>query len=175
MLRRFPPGGLLSWALAQAAAGAVLLMGSVAQPRLWAVLIALFVLVSAVGFALPNASALAMDRHRPIAGSASAVLGLSQYALATVTTPLVGLGDRASTCAGHHRAGSVATGALAAAWRPARPPGANAARPATAGDDGPPDRSGQSLRAPPRRQRAGQQADADHRDTSPATTHLVPG
>ncbi len=60
------------------------------------VLIALFVMVSAVGFALPNASAIAMDRHRRIAGSASALLGLTQFALGAVTAPLVGLGDPAS-------------------------------------------------------------------------------
>jgi DHA1 family bicyclomycin/chloramphenicol resistance-like MFS transporter len=34
-----------------------------------------------------------MDRHRRIAGSASALLGLTQFALGAVTAPLVGLGD----------------------------------------------------------------------------------
>jgi DHA1 family bicyclomycin/chloramphenicol resistance-like MFS transporter len=57
------------------------------------VLVSLFVLVSAVGFALPHASAIAMDRHRGIAGSASALLGLTQFALGAVTAPLVGIGD----------------------------------------------------------------------------------
>jgi DHA1 family bicyclomycin/chloramphenicol resistance-like MFS transporter len=57
------------------------------------VLVSLFVMVSAVGFALPQASAIAMDRHRRIAGSASALLGLTQFALGAVTAPLVGLGD----------------------------------------------------------------------------------
>ena len=37
-----------------------------------------------------------MDRHRRIAGSASALLGLMQFALGAVTAPLVGLGDGAS-------------------------------------------------------------------------------
>ena len=57
------------------------------------VLVSLFVMVSAVGFALPHASAIAMDRHRRIAGSASALLGLTQFALGAVTAPLVGIGD----------------------------------------------------------------------------------
>ena len=117
LLRRFPPAGLLSWALAQAAAGAVLLTVSVVGGLgLWAVLTGLFVLVSSVGFALPNSSALAMDRHRPIAGAASAVFGLFQYALATVTTVLVGLGDRAvGTALAITALGSVVIGALAMA------------------------------------------------------------
>ena len=60
------------------------------------VLVSLFVMVSAVGFALPHASAIAMDRHRRIAGSASALLGLTQFALGAVTAPLVGIGDVSS-------------------------------------------------------------------------------
>ncbi|MET0863271.1 MAG: hypothetical protein ABWZ98_02945, partial [Nakamurella sp.] len=60
------------------------------------VLVSVFVLVSAVGLALPHASAIAMDRHRTIAGSASALLGLTQFALGAVTAPLVGIGDSSS-------------------------------------------------------------------------------
>jgi DHA1 family bicyclomycin/chloramphenicol resistance-like MFS transporter len=37
-----------------------------------------------------------MDRHRPIAGAASAVFGLLQFALGALAAPLVGLGDRAA-------------------------------------------------------------------------------
>ncbi len=117
LLRRFSPAALLRWALGQSAAGAALLTVSVfGGLGLWSVLVALFVMVSAVGFALPNASALAMDRHRPIAGAASAVFGLFQYALATVTTVLVGLGDRAvGTALAVTALGSIVIGALALA------------------------------------------------------------
>jgi len=88
---------LLTIGVLQGVVGAVLLAVTVAAGwGLPMVLAALFVMVSAVGFALPNASAIAMDRHRRIAGSASALLGLTQFALGAVTAPLVGLGDPAS-------------------------------------------------------------------------------
>ena len=97
LLGRVSPLVLLAVGVLQGLVGALLLAVTVAAGAgLTMVLIALFVLVSAVGFALPNASAIAMDRHRRIAGSASALLGLSQFALGAVTAPLVGLGDPAS-------------------------------------------------------------------------------
>ena len=97
LLRRITSLVLLTVGVVQALVGAVLLAVTVfAGGGLAMVLIALFVMVSAVGFALPHASAIAMDRHRRIAGSASALLGLTQFALGAVTAPLVGLGDPAS-------------------------------------------------------------------------------
>ena len=97
LLRRISSRTLLTVGVVQAAVGAVLLAITVfAGGGLAMVLTALFVMVSAVGFALPHASAIAMDRHRRIAGSASALLGLTQFALGAVTAPLVGLGDPSS-------------------------------------------------------------------------------
>jgi DHA1 family bicyclomycin/chloramphenicol resistance-like MFS transporter len=94
LLRRTTSFVLLSWGVGQALAGAITLAATVfAGWGLPMVLVSLFVMVSAVGFALPHASAIAMDRHRRIAGSASALLGLTQFALGAVTAPLVGLGD----------------------------------------------------------------------------------
>ena len=85
---------LLTVGVGQALLGAVLLTATVlAGWGLAPTLVSLFVMVSAVGFALPHASAIAMDRHRRIAGSASALLGLTQFALGAVTARLVGLGD----------------------------------------------------------------------------------
>ncbi len=97
LLRRVSSLVLLTVGVVQGLVGAALLAVTVFVGwGLVMVLIALFVMVSAVGFALPNASAIAMDRHRRIAGSASALLGLTQFALGAVTAPLVGLGDPAS-------------------------------------------------------------------------------
>jgi len=94
LLRRTTSFVLLSWGVGQALVGAIVLTATVfAGWGLTMVLVSLFVMVSAVGFALPHASAIAMDRHRRIAGSASALLGLTQFALGAVTAPLVGLGD----------------------------------------------------------------------------------
>jgi len=94
LLQRTTSFALLTWGVGQALAGAVLLTVTVLTGwGLVMVLLSLFVMVSAVGFALPHASAIAMDRHRRIAGSASALLGLSQFALGALAAPLVGLGD----------------------------------------------------------------------------------
>ena len=95
LLRRFTPADLLTWAVGQCVVGAVgLSLALTLRWGLFPVLAALFVMVSAVGLALPFASVLAMDRHREIAGAASALLGTLQYALGAITAPLVGLGDR---------------------------------------------------------------------------------
>ncbi len=97
LLRRVTSLSLLTLGVGQGLVGATLLAAAVwAGWGLAMVLVALFIMVSAVGFALPNASAIAMDRHRRIAGSASALLGLTQFALGAVTAPLVGLGDPGS-------------------------------------------------------------------------------
>ena len=89
---------LLCGGVVQALFGAVLLTGDRAGRvgHCAMMLVSLFVMVSAVGFALPHASAIAMDRHRRIAGSASALLGLTQFALGAVTASTAGWGDVAA-------------------------------------------------------------------------------
>lgn len=95
LLVRTSAARVLTLGVAQAIVGAVaLLTVTLVGAGLFAVLAALFVMVSAVGFALPFSSAIAMDRHRRIAGTASALVGLAQYAFGALTAPLVGLGDR---------------------------------------------------------------------------------
>jgi DHA1 family bicyclomycin/chloramphenicol resistance-like MFS transporter len=95
LLRRYDPARLLRWGLLQGSIGALLVLLAVGlRWGLWPVLIALFVMVSAVGFASPDSSALAMDRHRRQAGAASAVYGSAQYATGTLATIVVGIGDR---------------------------------------------------------------------------------
>lgn len=98
LLRRgAAPARLLTYGVGQAGVGAVVLLVAVLTgSALPVVLIALWVMVSAVGITLPNASALVMDRHRGIAGAASAMFGLAQYTTAAITTPLVGIGDRSA-------------------------------------------------------------------------------
>ena len=95
LLHRTTSFALLSWGVGQALVGAVMLLVTVfAGWGLAMVLVSLFVMVSSVGLALPHSSAIAMDRHRRIAGAASALFGLAQFALGAVAAPLVGLGDR---------------------------------------------------------------------------------
>ncbi|MEN3585520.1 multidrug effflux MFS transporter [Streptomyces sp. ZYX-F-203] len=76
-----------------AAAAALLLMalGVFGDVGLWPVATALFVVMSAMGITLPNASALALSRVEHSAGSASALLGSSSFLIGAAASPLVGL------------------------------------------------------------------------------------
>ncbi|MFE3855111.1 multidrug effflux MFS transporter [Streptomyces griseorubiginosus] len=76
-----------------AAAVALLLMatGVFGEVGLAPVAAALFVLMSAMGLALPNAQSLALLRTRHSAGSASALLGTSSFLIGAIASPLVGM------------------------------------------------------------------------------------
>ncbi|MFJ3755658.1 multidrug effflux MFS transporter [Streptomyces sp. NPDC090080] len=79
------------------AATALLLMstGTFGSVGLAPVATALFVLMSAMGFTLPNAQSLALLRTRHTAGTASALLGTSSFLVGAVASPLVGIaGER---------------------------------------------------------------------------------
>ncbi|MFF8968265.1 multidrug effflux MFS transporter [Streptomyces sp. NPDC014995] len=75
------------------AATALLLMatGVFGEVGLLPVAAALFVLMSAMGVALPNAQTLALMRVRHSAGSASALLGTSSFLIGAIASPLVGI------------------------------------------------------------------------------------
>ena len=77
--------------LGNAAGGVALLAVLLAGVGLSGILPALFLVVASLGFVLPNATALALSAHPRTAGSASALLGLLQYALGAAAAPLVGL------------------------------------------------------------------------------------
>ncbi|MEU3752199.1 multidrug effflux MFS transporter [Streptomyces olivoreticuli] len=72
---------------------ALLLMASgvFGEPGLVPIAAGLFVLMSAMGLAMPNTNAQALMRSRDAAGSASALLGTSTFALGAVASPLVGI------------------------------------------------------------------------------------
>ncbi|MBO2457363.1 multidrug effflux MFS transporter [Actinomadura violacea] len=86
-------GRLLAAGLATVAAGGLLLLAAVlAGGGLPAVLPALFLVASGQGLIMPNATALALaDRPPRVTGSASALLGLSQFALGGAAGPLAGI------------------------------------------------------------------------------------
>jgi DHA1 family bicyclomycin/chloramphenicol resistance-like MFS transporter len=66
-------------------------------PQLWALVLGLFVLVSSMGFVMPNASVLALSGHPDAAGAASALLGVVQFAIGALAAPLVGIaGDHSA-------------------------------------------------------------------------------
>ncbi|MQY09547.1 multidrug effflux MFS transporter [Actinomadura macrotermitis] len=88
-LRRLLDAGLL----VVAAGGVALLVSVLAGAGLAGVLPALFLVVAGQGLVLPNATALALsDRPAHMAGSASALLGLAQFALGGAAAPLAGIG-----------------------------------------------------------------------------------
>jgi DHA1 family bicyclomycin/chloramphenicol resistance-like MFS transporter len=72
--------------------GAFVLLSAWARLPLPVLLVALFLLVSSIGLVMPNASSLALASHARSAGAASALLGVLQFVVGAVATPLVGLG-----------------------------------------------------------------------------------
>ncbi|MFE0056090.1 multidrug effflux MFS transporter [Streptomyces sp. NPDC059003] len=79
------------------AATALLLMttGVFGDVGLAPIAVGLFVLMSAMGLAMPNTNALALMRTKHAAGSASALLGTSSFLIGAVASPLVGVaGER---------------------------------------------------------------------------------
>lgn len=80
------------------AATALLLMtsGVFGDVGLVPVAAGLFVLMSAMGLAMPNTNALALMRTKHAAGSASALLGTSSFLIGAVASPLVGIAGDAT-------------------------------------------------------------------------------
>ncbi|MFJ3701942.1 MULTISPECIES: Bcr/CflA family multidrug efflux MFS transporter [Streptomyces] len=87
----------LGLAVISVAAVALLLMtsGVFGEVGLVPVAVGLFVLMSAMGLAMPNTNTQALMRTRHAAGSASALLGTSQFLIGAIASPLVGIaGER---------------------------------------------------------------------------------
>jgi DHA1 family bicyclomycin/chloramphenicol resistance-like MFS transporter len=89
LLRRFSERRLL---LAGAAGAAAAGLGMAASSRLglWAFIAAFVVLVASWGFVPANAVALGLRDNAPIAGAASALLGVLQYGIGGSAAPLAG-------------------------------------------------------------------------------------
>jgi DHA1 family bicyclomycin/chloramphenicol resistance-like MFS transporter len=93
LVRRVGATALLTVGVAVAfGAAALMLVGVLVSDSVLALLVPLFVLVSCTGLISPNATALALERHGSLAGSASALLGLAQFSVAAVVPPLASLG-----------------------------------------------------------------------------------
>lgn len=82
---------LLAWGIAGITLGGVsLLIAALSGVGLAGVLPALFVLVASLGLIMPNAATLALAEVRAV-GSASALLGVLQFAIGAIAAPLVGI------------------------------------------------------------------------------------
>ncbi|KRN75579.1 hypothetical protein IV73_GL000063 [Weissella kandleri] len=71
--------------------GTILLTTTLMGPRLGGVLLAFFMITSAVGGVQGMATSLAMQGQQAHSGSASALLGTSRYAIGGLMSPLVGM------------------------------------------------------------------------------------
>jgi MFS transporter, DHA1 family, multidrug resistance protein len=90
---RAGPRRLLVIGTATSAIGGVGVLAAVVfDLGLAALLPGFFLVVASLGLVLPNSSALALADHPRTAGSASALLGLSQFAIGAAAAPLAGVG-----------------------------------------------------------------------------------
>ena len=103
LLDRFAPRRLLVATLAVGVLGAAALTGAATGHSLTLFAVAMFVYVASIGLVMPNGTALALDRHPGMAGTASAVLGAIQSTIGSLAAPVVGL------VGGEHAAMPMAT------------------------------------------------------------------
>lgn len=102
LLRTLQPQQVLTAGLALGLLSSVVLLvtASTGAGGLLGVLLPLWAVLAAVGLALPNTPALALSRHGEAAGTAAALLGATQFGVAAVTAPFVGvLGNDAQAMA----------------------------------------------------------------------------
>lgn len=96
LVGRVAPRVLLRFGLCGMATGGIaflliVVIGGSGGVGLIGIVPALVILVSSLGFILPNSTALALTDHPRTAGSASALIGLLQYAVGATAAPLVGI------------------------------------------------------------------------------------
>ena len=98
LVGRVAPLRLLTIGLCVAACASMTLLAVVliGNAGLFGILPPLFVMLACLGFIMPNATVLALSGAPRIAGSASALLGLMQFALGAAIAPLVGLAGTGS-------------------------------------------------------------------------------
>jgi len=92
LVRHIEPRLLLaSGVIGSAAGGVALLVVTSTGAGLWPILAAFFIVVTSVGLVLPNAAALALEKHGSHAGAAAALLGFAQFLFGGLAAPLVGI------------------------------------------------------------------------------------
>src|SRR4051794_11124672 len=93
LVGRYGPRAMLNAGVWVSSVGGLgVLVSVVAGLGLPGLLPSLFVMVSSVGIVLPNSAALALADHPRTAGSASALLGVTQFATGALAAPLAGVG-----------------------------------------------------------------------------------
>ncbi|MQA15773.1 MAG: Bcr/CflA family efflux MFS transporter [Pseudonocardiaceae bacterium] len=133
LLRWFEPRQLLLAAVLGAATAGLLLLAAALTGfgGLGGLLVPLWAVLFAVGLALPNAPALALERHGEAAGTAASLLGAIQFGTGAVVSPLVGDVGNDATAMGAVMATAMllALAVLVLVVRPWRPVGRDVAEP----------------------------------------------
>lgn len=94
LVARLGPSRLLRIGIGICAGGAtVLLAAALAGSGLPLILLGVFSTVAGMGLVFPNSTALALSRHGSRAGAATALLGVAQFSMQAVISPLTGLGS----------------------------------------------------------------------------------
>ncbi len=92
LVRRFSPYSILPYAFCAMSVFCVLLVvGGVLNLGFWVFEVNLFFMISSLGFVVPNVTSLAMARFKSLSGTASALFGFTQFALAGAVSALVGV------------------------------------------------------------------------------------
>jgi DHA1 family bicyclomycin/chloramphenicol resistance-like MFS transporter len=115
LVGRFPLRWLLHRGLAVfALCGFVLFLSVMLDLGLIGLLIPLYAMMWTMGFIFPNSTALALTDYPHAAGSASAFLGLAQFATGAIAAPLVGIAGEDSAVPMAIIIGAASAGALVA-------------------------------------------------------------
>ncbi len=122
LVERIDPRRLIAIGLSGVGVGvaAFLCFALLAVP-VWLLAVAVFAIVASLGFVFGNATALALGAVPGAAGSASALLGALQFALAAVVSPLVSIGGE-QTAVPLAIVMAIAIAIAAIAFAAARPP-----------------------------------------------------
>ncbi|MCC4909017.1 multidrug effflux MFS transporter [Microbacterium sp. cx-59] len=89
---RFGPQWVMAFSTAALVISAVaIIVADQAGLGLWGIVVPLFVFMTACGFTFPCAQVLALDRHGNAAGTAQSILGATNFGVAGIVSPLVGL------------------------------------------------------------------------------------
>ena len=123
LIARIGPRRVLGTGLGIGATGgvallAVVLLGGIG---LVGILPALFLVVSSIGVVFPSGTAIALEGQPATAGSASALLGLAQFALGAISAPLVGVAGNDTALPMAILIVTCGLGAVAAFWLLVRP------------------------------------------------------
>lgn len=89
---RFGPQWVLAFSTGTLfVSGAAIIVTDQLGLGLWGTVIPLFVFMTACGFTFPCAQVLALDRHGAAAGTAASILGATNFGVAAIISPVVGL------------------------------------------------------------------------------------